>query len=128
MSTRTIIVLSGLVAAVLTIIGFRFLFAPADAVRTFGLGKAPDVSALAAIIGIRDLWLAALAAGLAWFREWRALALWFGLGALVCWADATLVASRSGPAAALVFHSGSGVLCALIGWLAWRRHQRSRGG
>jgi hypothetical protein len=106
---------------VLAVIGVRFLVVPADAVRTFGLGRSPEPAMLAAIIGIRDLWLAALAIGLAAFKEWRALALWLGLGALVCWADASLVARAGGPSWAVGYHSLSGVLCAVVGWACWKR-------
>jgi len=117
MALRGIAIAAGLLLA---LIGLRFLLVPADAFRTFGIGRSPGPETLAVIIGIRDLWLGALGIGLAALRQWRALALWLGLGALVCWADAAVVVRAGGPAAALAFHAGSGVVCAVLAWLCAR--------
>jgi len=105
----------------LFLIGVRFLVMPDQAIFTFGLGDAPEGPALHYVIGLRDLWLGALAIAFALLHEWRALALWLLMGALVCWADAAIVATNNGPALALAFHIGSGLFCLAVGLGAWRR-------
>lgn len=118
---RWLLWLGGGAGLVLLVIGLRFLIVPEAATRTFGLGARPDAAALDAVIGLRDLWLAGLALAFAFLREWRALALWLLLGAGVCAGDAVIVACHGGPGLALAFHSVSGVVCAVAGWLCWRR-------
>ena len=49
-----------------------------------------------------------------------ALALWFGLGVFVCFADAAIAASSSGGSAQVAFHMSSGVLCAGLAVLLGR--------
>ena len=93
---------------------------PDSATRTFGLGANPTATALDAVIGLRDLWLAGLAMAFTALRDWRALALWLLLGAGVCVGDAGVVAAHGGPVAALAFHGASGVFCAVLGWRCWR--------
>ena len=66
------------------------------------------------VIGLRDLWLGALAVILAAMKEWRALAVWFGLGTLVCFSDAGIAASSSGRTGPMVFHVACGVACAVL--------------
>lgn len=108
--------------ALLFIIGVRFMLVPDSALYTFGLASAPENSkGVHYVIGLRDLWLGALAIVFALLRDWRALGLWFLMGALVCWSDAAIVAANDGPTLAIAFHSGSGVFCLALGWGAWRR-------
>ena len=117
-------VLGAAAGFVLLVIGVRFLVTPEQATRTFGLGSTPAATALDAVIGLRDIWLALLAIALAALREWRALALWLLLGAGVCVGDAAVVASHGGPWPALAFHGLSGAFCAGLGWRCWRLAQR----
>ena len=105
----------------LTVIGVRYLLLPEQAARTFGLPAHSAGHELHAIIGLRNVWLGLLAIGFAVLRQWRALALWFALGALVCFADATIVAGARGPLAALAFHVGSGLCCLALLAAVWRR-------
>lgn len=108
--------LAALTGLVLLIIGVRFVAVPASATFTFGIGEVPPLGALAAIVGLRDIWLAALAIALAWLGEWRALSLWLGLAVLVCFGDAWIVMRNGGAAAAIAFHAISGVFCAGLAW------------
>ena len=112
---------------VLLVIGIRFLVWPEAATRAFGLGGRPPSTALDAVIGLRDLWLALLAIAFALLREWRALALWLLLGAGVCLGDAAIVAHHGGPWTALLFHGTSGLLCGLAGWRCWLLGRRTWG-
>lgn len=104
----------------LAVIGVRFLTVPHQAARFFGLSNPPGVHDLHHVVALRDLWLAALLVGLAVMRQWRGLALALGLGALVCWADAAIVAGSSGRTEAIAFHVASGVYCAALAWAAAR--------
>lgn len=121
---RHLVWLGVFAGVVLMVIGVRFLVDPRAAQHTFGLAKGLLERELHAVIGLRDVWLGGLAMGLALLREWRALALWLGLAALVCLADAAIVATSTGKWWAVAFHIGSAVFC---GWLAlacyraWRR-------
>ena len=123
MQRRDAVTLAGaaVAGAALVIIGIRFQFWPDAAARFFGIGLRPAGTELHSVVALRDIWLGALALGLAAWREWRALALWCGLGALVCWGDAALVVSAGGKAPAIMFHSLSGVACALIAVACWAR-------
>ena len=107
--------------ALLFIIGARFLLVPYSAIFTFGLGASPEGPALHYIIGLRDLWLGALAVAFALLRQWRALSLWLLMGTLVCWADAFIVATSNGPTLAIAFHIGAGIFCLAVGLATWRR-------
>jgi hypothetical protein len=109
----------------LILIGLRFLFAPETATRGFGLPRGYTGDALAHMVGLRDVWLGALALALAWLKEWRALALWLGMGALICWADAALVIAAGGKAPYIAFHAASGIICAVLARTAWRRWGKS---
>ncbi len=112
--------------ALLFIIGVRFMIVPDSALFTFGLGSAPqDSKAVHYVIGLRDLWLGALAVAFALLRDWRALGLWFLMGTLVCWSDAAIVASNNGPNLAVAFHTAAGIFCAALGWGAWRRRPQA---
>ena len=53
--------------------------------------------------------------GLATFRQWRALALWFAMGTIVCFADAAIAASSTGKLPQIVFHIGCGIGCCRAG-------------
>ena len=119
-SVRLLRVLAILAGGLLFLIGVRFLIVPESAARTFGLARGAGPVELGAIIGLRDLWLGALAILLAVLREWRALALWFLLGAGVCLADAIIAGSSSGKALAIAFHAGSGIFCLVLGRALWR--------
>ena len=105
----------------LTVIGVRYLLLPEQAARTFGLPPHPVGHELHAIIGVRNVWLGLLAIGFAALRQWRALALWFALGAIVCFADATIVAGARGSLPAFAFHIGSGLCCLALLPAVWRR-------
>jgi Domain of unknown function (DUF4267) len=112
-------VAAAVAGAVLALIGVRFLVWPEAASRFFGISARPEGFELHHVVALRDLWLGALAIGLAGLREWRALALWLGLGTLVCFGDAVIVAGATGKGLAVAFHVVSGVVCAALAWWAW---------
>ncbi|MEW5963968.1 MAG: DUF4267 domain-containing protein [Pseudomonadota bacterium] len=121
---RTSRVLAILAGVLLFLIGVRFLLVPESAAKTFGLARGAGPAELGAIIGLRDLWLGALAVLLAVLGEWRALSLWFLLGAVVCIGDATIAGGSSGKALAIAFHTGSGIFCFALGLAFWRLGRR----
>lgn len=121
---RHLVALGVFAGVVLAVIGVRFLVDPKAAQHTFGLGKGVLERELHQVIGIRDLWLGALAVAFALLREWRALALWLVTGALVCLADAALVASGPGKWWAVAFHLGSALFCGWVGLACWRAARR----
>jgi Domain of unknown function (DUF4267) len=104
----------------LTIIGARYFIRPEHAARTFGVPDRPLGHELYYIVGLRNVWLGLLAIAFAALREWRALALWFSLGTIVCFADATIVASSTGRLAQLAFHVACGIACIGLAAAAWR--------
>lgn len=118
---RVALIVAALTGVAMLVIGLRFLLSPRAASHFFGLGRDPAVQGLLSAIGLRDLWVGGLVIAFAWCREWRALALWFGLGALVCFGDGIVVASASGPRSAVAFHVGAGVICVLVALIAARR-------
>lgn len=118
---RAALICAAIAGAALVLIGIRFLIAPEAATRFFGIGARPANTELQTVVALRDVWLGALALGLVALREWRALGLWFGLGALVCWGDAALVMSAGGKTPAIAFHTLSGFACAAIAAACWRR-------
>ena len=123
---RHVVWLGAFAGALLFIIGVRFLLVPESAQFTFGLANAePGSAGLHYVIGLRDLWLGALAVIFAVLRDWRSLGLWLLMGALVCWADATIVSANNGPPLAIAFHVLSGVFCLILGSGAWRRRAKS---
>ncbi len=85
---RLILTLGIIGGVLLTVIGVRYFVTPEGAARTFGVPDRPAGYELYYIIGLRNVWLGLLAVAFAALREWRALALWFALGAIVCFADA----------------------------------------
>lgn len=120
---RTVAVIGVLGGALLFGIGVRYLVVPEAATLSFGVGKRPQAYELYYIIGIRNLWLGALAIGFALLREWRALALWFAIGSLVCFADAGIAASSVGRLSHIAFHTGCGLACCGLAGLAWGLHR-----
>jgi hypothetical protein len=110
----------------LALIGVRFMLVPRTAANNFGLAKDVTGFELHYVVGLRDVWLGLLAVAFAALREWRALALWLALGALVCFADAVVVATATGKPLAIAFHAGSGAFCALLALAVARRWRRDR--
>jgi hypothetical protein len=117
---RTLLVISVLGGALLTFIGVRYLLVPEAAARAFGIPKRPLGHELYSIIGIRNVWLGLLAIGFALLRQWRALALWFASGALVCFADATIATRALGELPQVAFHAGCGLICLVLAPVTWR--------
>ncbi len=108
-----------IVGLVLVLIGVRFFLAPEGASFTFGVAHPPKGDELHYVIGIRDIWLGAMAMAFAWMGEWRALALWFVGAAACCLTDAVIVNQSTANIYALAFHLGSGVLCLVLARGAW---------
>lgn len=109
---------------VLTVIGIRFIAVPQGAAFTFGLGHDIVGDELHQVVAMRDLWLGLMAVVLASLREWRALGLWFVMGAAVCVADAAIVASATATWWALAFHLSSGLFCGWVGFACLRYAKR----
>src|SRR5262247_4805947 len=108
----------------LGVIGLRYLLVPESAARTFGVPGRPAGHELHIIIGVRNLWLGALAIGLAALRQWHGLALWFATGTVVCFADALIAATATGKLPQVAFHVLCGLLCILLAALCWGRGAR----
>jgi Domain of unknown function (DUF4267) len=104
----------------LTIIGIRYFIIPESAAYTFGLAEPPTGYEMHYIIALRNVWLGLLAIAFVLFRQLYALALWFGVGVFVCFADAAIAASSSGGTAQVAFHMSSGLLCAGLAVLLGR--------
>lgn len=104
----------------LAIIGIRFLAVPHQAARFFGIANPPRPFDLHYVVALRDLWLAAMLIALALLREWRALAICLGAGAVVCFGDALIVLASSARPSSIAFHVASGVYCGVLAWAAWR--------
>ncbi len=104
----------------LGVIGMRFGLVPRSAARFFGLDTPASPAHLHQVVAVRDLWLAALVVALAGLREWRALALWLGLAAMACFADAMIVADATGWARSILFHLASGLFCMGLAIGCWR--------
>jgi hypothetical protein len=121
---RVILVVCLLGGVMLAIIGARYFIRPEHAARTFGVPDRPSGHELYHIIGLRNLWLGLLAIAFAALREWRALALWFGLAVVVCFADAVIVATSTGRLPQLAFHVGCGLACIGLAVACWRRASR----
>ncbi|MGL4397564.1 MAG: DUF4267 domain-containing protein [Hyphomicrobium sp.] len=117
MKTVRMLALGG--GVLLSVIGIRFLVVPEQAARTFGLAKDLVGTELHDVIALRDLWLGLLAIALAWLKEWRALALWFGFGAGVCFGDAMIAATSGGRPAPVLFHMICGLACAVLARASW---------
>jgi len=108
----------------LALIGARYLLVPEQAAVTFGVPRRPAGHELYYIIGLRNLWLGLLAVAFAALRQWRALALWFAMGTIVCFADAAIAASSTGKVGQVVFHIGCGIACAALTPVLWRMAAR----
>ena len=115
-----ILTLAVLGGALLSVIGIRYLLVPESAARSFGVPARPVGYELYYIIGLRNLWLGALAMGLAVLRQWRGLALWFALAVMVCFADALIAATATGKPPQVAFHLVCGVVCAVLAGVCWR--------
>jgi hypothetical protein len=122
---RILLWLSIAAGLTLFVIGVRFLAVPQSAARFFGIGGQQLSFDLHYVIALRDLWLAALLVVLALLRDWRGLALWFGLGAIVCLGDSWIATASSGRVLSVVFHLVSGVFCALLAAACWQRARRA---
>jgi len=120
-TTLFLVTASILAGVLLGVIGLRYLLVPQSAARTFGVPGRPTGHELYYIIGLRNLWLAALAIGLAALRQWHGLALWFATGSLVCFADALIAANATGKVPQVAFHLVCGLLCILLATMVWRR-------
>jgi hypothetical protein len=121
---RLIIALCLIGGVLLTVIGVRYFLTPEGAARAFGAPGRPAGYELYYIIGLRNVWLGLLAVAFAVLREWRALVLWFAMGAIVCFADASIAASSTGRLPQVAFHIGCGLACvglAAGSWRLWRR-------
>jgi hypothetical protein len=105
---------------ILAVIGLRYFINPEHAARTFGVPDRPLGHELYYIIGLRNVWLGLLALAFAALREWRALALWFSFGAVVCFADASIAATSTGRWAQTSFHVVCGFACIGLAAAAWR--------
>jgi hypothetical protein len=121
---QRVTVLGIIVGLILALIGIRFWLVPESAALTFGAPAPGNEAALAKIIALRDVWLGLLAVAFALMGEWRALMLWFGFGACVCFIDATIAAQAGGHPASLAFHIASGVLCLVLTRSCWQLANR----
>ena len=117
---RLILALCLVGGVLLTVIGIRFFITPESAARTFGVPGRPEGYELYYVIGLRNVWLGLLAVAFAAMREWRALALWFALGAIVCFADGSIAASSTGRVPQVAFHFACGVACVGLAAGCWR--------
>jgi len=106
--------------ALLAVIGVRYLMVPQSAARTFGVPGHPAGFELHYIIGLRNLWLAVMAAAFALLREWRALTLWFAGAVVVCFADALIAYTSTGRIPQVAFHLGCGIASSVLAVLCWR--------
>jgi hypothetical protein len=109
-------------------IGLRFGLVPRSAARFFGLDTPAAPAHLHYVVAVRDLWLALLVLALAALREWRALALWLGLAALACLADAAIVVAATGWIRAILFHVVSGLICLVLAIACWREAAQEENG
>jgi hypothetical protein len=116
-----LLIVAGLAGFALGVIGLRYLLVPESAARTFGVPGRPAGHELHYIIGLRNLWLGALAVGLAALRNWQGLALWFATGTAVCFADALIAATATGKPPQVAFHALCGLLWTLLAALCWAR-------
>jgi uncharacterized protein DUF4267 len=121
---KAILALAVLGGSLLSFIGIRYLLVPEAAAKSFGLPARPAGHELYSIIGLRNLWLGALAIGLAALRQWHGLVLWFGIGVVVCFSDALIAAKATGKAPQIAFHLACGLLCGLLAGACWRGRER----
>jgi hypothetical protein len=117
---RALRILAALTGVALLLIGVRFLLVPHQAARFFGIAPGAGSADLHYVIGVRDIWLAAIAIVLSALSDWRGLAIWLGFGVFVCAADAAIAAHSSGKAMAVAFHLASGLFCGALAVACWR--------
>lgn len=123
--TQTWVALVSVVGGgLLAVIGARYFLTPDGAAYTFGIPRRPQGYEFHYVIGLRNLWLGLLAIAFATLREWRALALWFAFGAIVCFADAAIAATATGRIPQVAFHVGCGLGCIILAALNWRLARR----
>ena len=125
-STKIVLAVCALAGTLVGLIGIHYLLIPESAARTFGLPGRPSGHELHDIIGLRNLWLGALAVGLAALRQWHGLAVWFSIGGFVCFADARLVANAAGELPQVAFHLACGVLFWCLAAVCWRSGNKGR--
>jgi hypothetical protein len=118
---RGVTIICTLGGILLVVIGIRYLLVPHSAARTFGVPAHPAGFELHHIIGLRNIWLGALAIGCIALQQWRALALWFAIGTVVCFADAVIAASSIGRLPQVAFHIACGFGCIGLAVAVWRR-------
>jgi Domain of unknown function (DUF4267) len=123
---RLILVLCLVGGVLLTVFGIRYFITPEHAARTFGVPDRPLGHELYYIIGLRNVWLGLLAIALAALREWRALALWLSVGAVVCFADAAIAYTSTGRLAQTTFHLVGGFAWIGLASAAWRWSGKQR--
>lgn len=121
---RWFLVVSFLGGLLLTVIGIRYLLVPKSAAYTFGVADRLVGYELHYMVGLRNVWLGLLAMGFAALRQWRALALWFGLGTGVCFADAAIAATSSGRLPQVAFHIVCGIACLALTFAVLRMARR----
>jgi hypothetical protein len=124
-SERWILAICLLGGALLTLIGVRYFLTPEGAARTFGVATKPGGYEFHYIIGLRNVWLGLLVIAFAVLRDWRALTLWFALGAIVCFADAAIAASSTARLPQIAFHAGCGAGCILLAAFAGRQWSKT---
>lgn len=125
-TTRLMLIFGILAGILLAAIGIRYFVVPESAARTFGVPGRPAGYELYYIIGLRNVWLGLLAVAFAALREWRALALWFALGTVVCFADAAIAASSTGRMPQIAFHVACGCACVALAIFCWRVAAKGR--
>jgi hypothetical protein len=109
----------------LALIGVRFALVPRSAARFFGIDTPTAPADLHYVVALRDIWLGLIIVVLALWRDWRAVALWLGLGAVVCFADALIIAHATAWIGPMLFHVASGIYCTTLGLACWREHSRA---
>lgn len=110
----------------LALIGLRFAVSPRAAARFFGIDAPASPAHLHAVIAARDVWLGLIVVALASLSDWRGMAIWLGLGAVVCVTDAAIVTNAGAPAFSIAFHLVSGALFGAVGWMSIAEHRRAR--
>ena len=125
-TTRFCVAAAVVIGTLLGVIGLHYLLVPESAALTFGVPGRPAGHELYYVIGLRNLWLAALVIGLAALRQWHGLALWFAIGAAVCFADVLIAAQSTGKGPQVAFHFVCGLGFALLATVVWRRASRGR--
>lgn len=117
---RKVVLGAALITGIVLVgIGLRFLFDPTTAATFFGVSRTSPGFALHQAVALRDIWLGLLAVAFALLRDWRSLALWLALGAIVCFGDAWIAASSSQRWVSVTFHLASGALCLALAVLCW---------